>query len=430
MSKVYTIKEYDSFTRNKKLSLDNYMALPEHTFDSLEQFILSNNSDNGTEAIEVMSISAKKGVGKIISAKNYVGIVVMNDGTVIEILPKIYSSIGFGDDQSKKLLLEMLKTLRDSPFKSLQSSDMQIDKLPIFEVFIHMFLKEVFAIVKRGLKCSYESVENNETLLKGKVLFSKHIQYNYAHKEKMYIEYDEFNTNRPENKLIKATLEFLHLRSHSTKNRANIKTLLNCFSEVEKSENCKSDFTKVIIDRNLKDYNVAMRWCKVFLSGRSFTAFSGSEIATALLFPMEVLFESYVASKLSRYLNKLTYSTSTQDKSYHLFDHPKKKFLMKPDIVVKNKLNKDVFVLDTKWKVLSDAKHNYGISQSDMYQMYAYQKKYHSRHVILLYPNTEKVSRIENLEFEALDGALIKIRFIDLMNIESSIAKVSDEFLA
>ena len=32
----------------------------------------------------------------------------------------------------------------------------------------------------------------------------------------------------------------------------------------------------------------------VFLQGKSFTAFSGSEVAIALLFPMEKLFESYV----------------------------------------------------------------------------------------------------------------------------------------
>ncbi|MEY8330768.1 hypothetical protein AALB81_15795 [Lachnospiraceae bacterium 48-33] len=32
------------------------------------------------------------------------------------------------------------------------------------------------------------------------------------------------------------------------------------------------------------------------------------------------------------------------------------------------------YIMDTKWKVLSDAKPNYGISQADMYQMYTYQK--------------------------------------------------------
>ena len=126
-----------------------------------------------------------------------------------------------------------------------------------------------------------------------------------------------------------------------------------------------------IITRNKKDYTTALLWSKIFLMGKSFTSFSGSKIAFALLFPMEKLFESYVAEILRKNLNKSLYSISIQDKTYHLFDKPNKKFLLKPDIVVKNKKNNDIFILDTKWKLLSNQKSNYGISQSDMYQMYA-----------------------------------------------------------
>ena len=115
-----------------------------------------------------------------------------------------------------------------------------------------------------------------------------------------------------------------------------------------------------IITRNKKDYTTALLWSKIFLMGKSFTSFSGSKIAFALLFPMEKLFESYVAEILRKNLNKSLYSVSIQDKTYHLFDKPNKKFLLKPDIVVKNKKNKDIFILDTKWKLLSNQKSNYG----------------------------------------------------------------------
>ena len=76
---------------------------------------------------------------------------------------------------------------------------------------------------------------------------------------------------------------------------------------------------------------------------------------------MEKLFESYVSEILRKNLNKSLYSVSIQDKTYHLFDKPNKKFLLKPDIVVKNKKNNDIFILDTKWKLLSNQKSNYGI---------------------------------------------------------------------
>ena len=292
MKPIYQIQEYGSFITGK--DIDGYVTLPERTFEQLETFILSNRSKD-TDALELMGLSARKGVGKVITAKNYVGVITMNDGTTIEILPKVYSAI---DDSSgkrtKKLLIDMLRTLRDSPYRALQTTNVNIEKMNIFEVFIRMFVDEVFFIVKRGLKCGYETVEENATFFRGKLKFSQQIRINHTHKERSYVEYDAFTTNRPENRLLKATLQYLYKHSVSSKNRNDIKILLNSFAEVEASVDYKSDFTKYVPDRNMKDYTTALLWSKVFLMGKSFTSFAGSEVALALLFPMETLFESYV----------------------------------------------------------------------------------------------------------------------------------------
>ena len=96
---------------------------------------------------------------------------------------------------------------------------------------------------------------------------------------------------------------------------------------------------------------------------------------------------------------------------------------MKPDIVVKRKEDNAVFILDTKWKILSNSKPNYGISQADMYQMYAYQKKYGAEHVTLVYPKTEKMPPNSNLEFRAEDSAVVRVRFADLFDVQNSVDK-------
>lgn len=82
--------------------------------------------------------------------------------------------------------------------------------------------------------------------------------------------------------------------------------MLGVFSNVEASADYKGDFAKYISDRNMKDYNTALMWCRVFLMGKSFTSFAGSEIALALLFPMETLFENYVAAILKRNFPEVT----------------------------------------------------------------------------------------------------------------------------
>ena len=426
MKPVYQITEYGSFITGKKV--DGYITLPPHTFEQRESFILTNHSKE-VDALELMGLSARKGIGKVITARNYVGIITMNDGTTIEILPKVSSS---SEDDSaagvKRLLIEMLKTLRDSPYKNLQSTSVNVEKMNIFDVFIRMFIDEVFFIVKRGLKCSYETIEENTTFFKGKMLFSQQIKFNHTHKERSYVAYDAFNVNRPENRLLKDTLQYLYPRSTSSKNRNDIKILLNSFAEVDASADYKSDFAKYIPDRNMKDYSTALLWSRVFLMGKSFTSFAGSEVAMALLFPMETLFESYIAALLKKKLGYADFAVSVQDKTYHLFDEPGKKFLMRPDIVVKRKADGAVFILDTKWKILADSKTNYGISQADMYQMYAYQKKYGANHVTLVYPKTDKVTYETGMEYRSDDGVTVRIRFVDLFDVQKSTQQLCADF--
>ncbi len=424
MKPIYQVTEYGSFITGKKL--EGYITLPPHTFEQLENFVLTNYSKD-TDALELMSLSARRGIGKIITAKNYVGIITLNDGTTIEILPKIYSAV---DDisgmKAKRLLIEMLKTLRDAPYKNLQISNLNIEKMNIFEIFIRMFIDEVFLIVKRGVRRNYEAVEENANFFKGKLKFSQHIKLNHSHKERNFVEYDVFSVNRPENRLLKSTLLYLYKHSKSSHNRMDIKSLLNSFAEVNPSVDYTGDFAKYIPERNMKDYSTALMWSRVFLMGKSFTSFAGTEVAFALLFPMELLFESYVAALLKKRLVPLGYSVSAQDNTYHLFDNPKR-FAIRPDIIIRRKTDGAIFVMDTKWKLLADNKANYGITQSDMYQMYAYQKKYDAVNVTLLYPQTDKITSDEKIEYQSADGVIVQVGLIDMFDTQTYIDKLVEQ---
>lgn len=421
--KTYTITEYGSFVRDKKIS--GYETLPPRVFDKLEAFVLENAS-KGTEAAELMSFSFKKNIGKVITAKNYVGVIAFDDGNIIEILPKI---CGEDDvDKVKKLLIRMLKSLQNSPFKTMQSINVDIAKFPVFEIFIRMFITENFAVVKRGLKGGYETVEDNLNVCKGKIDFSNHIKHNFVHKEKFYVCYDEFNNNRPENKLIKSTLKYLYRYSNSAKNKADLKTLLNVFENVDESVNYDSDFAKCSNDRNGKHYETLLMWCKVFLKGKSFTSFAGSEVAYSLLFPMETVFESYIAQQLKKQINPDKYIVSAQHIGKYLFDYPQK-FSLRPDIVITRKSDGKIFIMDTKWKLLNNnPASNYGISQADMYQMYAYQKKYGSQNVTLLYPMTDDIDASVSISYKA-DDVTVNVRFVDLFNIKNCLMNISLDIL-
>lgn len=417
-NRTYTISEYGGFARGP--ASYGYQGLPEKTFDALEAFVIANNTGEGTNATELLSLSARRGVGRIITARNYVGLVTMVDGTVIEVLPKIAGN-GVSVADTKRVFLEMLRTLKDVTFKDLNVSHLRTDHLSLLEIFIKMFLDEVAVLTKQGLRASYTAVERNQRYYKGKLLASQNIRYNLVSKERFYVRYDEFSVNRPENRLIKSTLGFLLKATTDSSNRQSATRLLSFFEGVEYSRSYDADFSKCIIDRSVNHYDKALSWCRVSLCGNSFTAFAGSEVALALLFPMDKVFESFVASKLRRHLGNGVI-LRTQDRKFSLFDSPTRAFALRSDLVLE--FGGHTVVIDTKWKLLSDKAHNKGISQSDMYQMYAYGKKYDADCIVLLYPRSDAVNKTP-IRYASDDNVKVDVSFIDLQNADESVADLA-----
>lgn len=407
-NKLIQITEYGIITCGENTCGEKWLS--KESFDKLENFILENIDKN---AETLLTLSVKKGLGKIITAKNNVGIICLDDGTTIEILPKIYSKQAEDLTRVKELFIKMLRTLRGMPYKNIQTANVNVAKMNILEIFIRMFIEEVNTIVKKGLKCDYETISSNENFYKGKMLFNQQIKHNFIHKERCFVEYDTYTSNRVENSILKATLQYLYRSTTSAINKKDIRRLLDCFDGVDESTNYKEDFSKIVKDRNLSDYDNALRWSEVFLQGKSFTSFKGNEVAFALLFPMEKIFESYVAKLIRKQLDQNQYTMSVQDSRFHLFDEPRA-FSLRPDIVIKDKNTDSVYVLDTKWKKLNIRATNYGISQEDIYQMYVYQKKYHSDSVTLLYPLTDDILVDKKISYVSQDNVTINVEFIDL----------------
>ena len=125
----------------------------------------------------------------------------------------------------------------------------------------------------------------------------------------------------------------------------------------------------------------------MILLNKSFSTFSGDSKASALLFPMEKIFETFVSLYIENIFRTHRYEVSCQDSVYYLLSEGNRKiFALRPDIVLPNE-NGQKTIINLKWKRLMDKpEKNYGISQADMYQMFAYSKKYKAKNVWVLYP--------------------------------------------
>ncbi|MDD3056352.1 MAG: McrC family protein [Aliarcobacter sp.] len=397
------LKEFE-FLQYKDDKKENYIK--SETFEAIEKFVLENETE------QYLKITTKKGFGKVLQAQNYVGVIQTKDGTTIEILPKIKN---FDEQKLKEILINMLKTLKKSPFKKFNTANLKAHKMPLLEIFISMFLEELSKLIQKGIKSDYVQKEENLKFLKGKLKISEQIKQNSVHKERFFVLYEEFSSDRVENRLIKTTLEYLYKKSKSNKNQQRIREFLFVFDEIKISHNIKTDFEKIKLNRQMKDYEQVLLWCKTFLLENSFSPYKGNDIAFALLFDMNLLFESYVYDYLKR--KDSFENIKNQDKKHHLaYENEKGKFALKPDIVVDD----GKIIIDTKWKILNENKSNQGISQSDMYQLYAYGKKYKiCENLYLIYPKDEVEKG--NLYHYYEDKKLpLKVLFFDVENLENN----------
>ena len=273
---------------------------------------------------------------------------------------------------------------------------------PLLEAFIMMFLKTLQKLVRRGLAHSYHEVEENLRFLKGKLLIAQQLKHNTVHQERFFVRYDEFSSNRPINRLLKSTLLALQSLSHNDHNRQQLGQLEAYFEEVPRSHNIDADLSGARIDRTMPLYGRLLPWIRLFLKNYAPTTYRGDNLALALLFPMEKIFESYVAQQLQRQLKNC--DVSAQDSKYYFLEsgcrEGREEFQLRPDIVIRN--NNRLLILDTKWKRLNnDPKAHYGISEKDLYQMYAYGKKYQKK--CLKYPQVQlSLLYPKNKDFEKL----------------------------
>lgn len=387
--------------------------------EELRAYIDEQNSKDftGQSDIEEFLKPIKNGV----QANNYVGVLQTKSGLTIEILPKIAGRTEEATDtRVRQLFLEMLKAVRSINGKTFKLTNLNAKKNNLLEVFISKFLNESDMIIKRGLKSSYVTVQSNEKFLKGKLLMTQQLRRNIVNQSYFFNEYDEFMTNSAENQLIKTTLEYLLKNSRDNNNLRIIREQLVYFEFVDLTNSPEQTFQKVSIGRNYTYYEQTLNWCRIFLSRKSFTSFKGSSLAFAVLFPMEEIFEAYIAYMMKKSIPDA--NVSAQDKKYSLFDRTnetKAGYRLRPDLVVRFEDNRTT-IADTKWKVLDST----GPSQTDLYQMYAYYTRYRHKSenvdkVVLIYPYSSSYSENEfrSTQFSSEElGAKIQVRFVDLLS--------------
>ena len=294
---------------------------------------------------------------------------------------------------------------------------------------MRLFLTNLVRLTQRGLARQYRGVEDNLPWLRGRIQFPQHIRRNAANRARFHVAFDEFTADRPVNRLIHSTIHKLRSVTHAG-NQQLLHQLRVCFSEVPRSARPEVDWERRRIDRSMPHYDTVMAWVGLFLFNHGLATFSGQHVNLALLFPMEEVFEDFVADAFRRYQRVVDLRTQGPQKAFARIDG-KDAFHMKPDITLVRS-GQVQFVLDAKWKkeITNDDKDpKRGVSQDDIYQLYSYGRKFGCFKVALIYPRTRTFDSPLRYEFKdrvaGTGQALTLFCFpFDVIQPEESVRKI------
>ncbi len=370
-------------------SPDGNLRLTKKHFDAILT-LLDHDEDDSPNYAPVFTYLRPKGVEQL-RVQNFVGVVRLADGVQIEVLPKISKRLEH--DHARKLLIKMLIELSDSPFFEGTAADLEAHNMPIFELLLRCYLEQVTTLVRKGIARTYVAKEDNLVFLRGKLQMTEHIRRNSYNSARVYCQFDEYDADRPINRLIKGALLVVNKLSRHAGNHQRCRELLFWFDGVPGTAAPRSDFQRVQRDRLVQHYAPAMPLCKLILFSLNPLTHQGENQVVSMLFPMEKVFEAYVAAKLPGQLK--AWRVSAQATGQALIDEHlnQKIFKLKPDLLFRR--SQKHVIADTKWKLINQADRSdkYGISQNDIYQLFGYTKKYLAnqqyREVLLVYPASD-----------------------------------------
>ncbi|MEZ9141670.1 MULTISPECIES: McrC family protein [unclassified Shewanella] len=404
MDKSITVFEYgylaDETDKNESKRI-NWISSA--AFKYLKQLCLCSESESSFIRLRMVDST------EVLQTQNYAGVILTPDGTQIEILPKIAKAAypqqnKLAHDESRESLLVMLACLGDFRHIKTEAANIKQQKMPLLEVFISQFLASVNHLIKRGLRSDYTQREDNLFYLKGKLQVGKQLKHNLVNQHKFHVEFEEFLADRPENRVIHSALNCVKKLSRSMANQRLQQELAFAFADIPVSRDHYQDFQRQRIDRGMAHYETPLAWAKLILNAFSPLTMKGSNSATSLLFPMEAVFESYVAAQLPGLIND-GFQLQTQARSSKLVKHGNNDwFLLKPDLLI-HQGNKQLCVMDTKWKNLdinmANGTDKYGLSQADIYQMFAYGHNYLGGEgdMFLIFPYQDKFPKAVELPF-------------------------------
>lgn len=311
----------------------------------------------------------------------FVGVIQVN-GIQIEILPKLDRN-DTDVNAWRNVLIDMLREVGMFRVSAPSSGMLSLKSNSILELYFELFISEVDYLVRTGLIKQYRRQSGNHSSLKGSLDFPRHLAKNLVHQERFFTRSSIYDPDHLWHQILSQTIDLIRRISQNSDIHNRISSLKLNFPEVSPRLVTVRSFETLNYSRKTEGYRKAMEIARLLLCNYHPDLKTGRNNVLALMFDMNSLWESFVFHSLRKQFVKHSapYSIKAQLRR-SFWSTGNHHSLLKPDIYIRNTVNNQEFILDTKWKIPTDNKP----SSSDLQQLFAYSHYFCSAKNALLYP--------------------------------------------
>ncbi|NUQ24387.1 MAG: hypothetical protein HUU34_10560 [Saprospiraceae bacterium] len=338
-----------------------------------------------------------------IAFSSYVGAIQTKYG-LVEIWPKT--------DRAEKatwqpFLLELLTSCRCFPVFTPDMGLIRPGVFPLVSAFLLSFINEVELWIKKGPSPQYEMQIQSSRAWKGSVQWGEQIKRQLTHADEIITQTQVFTSDHRLNRVIKLALQLACNVLPASKDRVKALGLLDRLAHWGDIHSRRIDWDQIMRCPMDPSFQTIISMSKAIITGYSGGIGAGKSPVLALLFDMNVLFETYVYQQLAQIQLPGLWVSRQPGRSFWL-DR-----VLIPDIVMQYQEKK--WVLDTKWKLLTQAQP----SMDDLRQLFVYMQYFHATRGALIYPDVNGVNDIPPTPFaDRGDGSQerqVQVCFVSLV---------------
>ncbi len=304
----------------------------------------------------------------------------------------------------KGIYIQNIYYMLSYAFQILKQEDYQnvagekFDK--VHDLFAAILEKGVSRQLKQGLSREYVPMQDNLSVMRGKLNMNSTMQLKVQQKQKLSCEFDEFSEDNIYNQILKVTIHRLILAEEVAPERKQaLKKLVVFFGNVKLIQPDHIAWNRLIYQRNNRNYELLLNICYLVLNGMLQTTEDGSyKLLSFSDEHMERLYEKFILEYYKQHHPEL--NPKSAQLKWNLTEQPDEtmiRFLptMQTDITLQ-KGNKTL-IIDAKYygKSMIDSYDKATLRSAHLYQIFAYVKNMDTTNTgnvsgLLLYAKTEE----------------------------------------